>query len=244
MSRRDELQKEAETLLGELGRPAADFADLSRAKLEDLVAGLQKEASERKGATGGQQGTLDTQDTDAARAAAERDAAEADRLKAEEAAASAAEAERVKAEEAAEAARRETEDRALAERARGLPLPPGHKRPTVAEYVKRGYQAANYARAMDTWENTVRIRFAEETRANQPALVDGAGDGAVGGPPVPRKAKRQPPNVPYYVAPGKSTMVRATVVGPLTPVKASDFERGQTDLDYLVARGVVIRTGA
>lgn len=53
--------------------------------------------------------------------------------------------------------------------------------------------------------------------------------------------KRQPPKVAYYVAPGKATRVGVNVVGAFTPVKPSDFERGQEDLDYLISKGVVVR---
>lgn len=80
----------------------------------------------------------------------------------------------------------------------------------------------------------------EEPPAKAPPLVDGAAP-VLGGPPANPATKA--PRVPYYVAPRKSTIVAGRVVGPLTPVKASDFERGQADLDYLVSRGVVVKTG-
>lgn len=74
-------------------------------------------------------------------------------------------------------------------------------------------------------------------------MVNGAAPEAEGGPPPPAPPASRAPRVPYYVAPRRSTIVRGRVVGPFTPVKASDFERGQSDLDYLVQRGVVVKTG-
>ena len=50
------------------------------------------------------------------------------------------------------------------------------------------------------------------------------------------------PAVPFYVAPGKALSINSGIVGPLTPVKASDFQRGQVDLDHCVSRGLVIKT--
>jgi len=57
----------------------------------------------------------------------------------------------------------------------------------------------------------------------------------------PKPQGRQAPKVAYYVAPGKATRVGTKIVGPLTPVKPSDFEGGQADLDDLITRGVIFR---
>jgi hypothetical protein len=74
-------------------------------------------------------------------------------------------------------------------------------------------------------------------------MVDGANRDVMGGPPPPAPRHREPPQVPFYVAPKRSTVSRlGKVLGPFTPVKASDFERGQVDLDYFIARGVVVKT--
>lgn len=56
-----------------------------------------------------------------------------------------------------------------------------------------------------------------------------------------RRLDGRAPKVPYYVAPRKATRVGTKIVTQYTPVKASDFEGGQRDLDDLVARGVVIK---
>ncbi len=82
---------------------------------------------------------------------------------------------------------------------------------------------------------------AKEPPAPAP-LTDGVDASVVGG--APKHTKKQPkiPKVPYYVAPGKATVARGKIAGPLTPVSASDFECGQDDLDYLVARGVIVKT--
>lgn len=59
---------------------------------------------------------------------------------------------------------------------------------------------------------------------------------------VPLAEPESNPRAPYYVAPGHSTVVNGRVVGPGKAVSKYDFERGQADLDYLVERGVVIKS--
>lgn len=71
--------------------------------------------------------------------------------------------------------------------------------------------------------------------------ADGAAPFALGGPPPPSPRVPRIPNVPYYVAPRRSVMAReGKILGPLKPVKPSDFETGQAAIDSLVERGIVI----
>jgi hypothetical protein len=72
--------------------------------------------------------------------------------------------------------------------------------------------------------------------------VDGAA-AAEGGPPRREQRAPAPPKAPYYVAPGKSIIANGRVVSPMREVRASDFRGGQNDLDYLVMKGAVVRTG-
>lgn len=62
-----------------------------------------------------------------------------------------------------------------------------------------------------------------------------------GGPPAPKIVQPAPPRAPYYVAPGRSVIAQGRVLGPLKPVKVTDFPGGQKDLDHLVMKGAVVQ---
>jgi len=87
--------------------------------------------------------------------------------------------------------------------------------------------------------------------AAQPAParpVNGADDGALGGPP-PRGKRREPPKVPYYVAKGRSIVCARGSIDEYQEIKARDLglatpEACASQLAHLIERGIVVKTGA
>lgn len=97
-------------------------------------------------------------------------------------------------------------------------------------------------------EGTESEPAAEATKVEPDALkakparppVDGAGGDSVGGPPPKAKPAAQG-SAPYVIAPGKSLVCRRGVLGPGDEIRASDVSDGQTQLDYLVRSGHVVK---
>lgn len=88
------------------------------------------------------------------------------------------------------------------------PLPADHQRPTVEEYVARGYKAEGYEHSMLQWEGEIRRRLAAAAKPAEPSPeekppVDGNEAGPEGGapaarpldPPVARKRPEVPPRL-------------------------------------------------
>jgi hypothetical protein len=71
--------------------------------------------------------------------------------------------------------------------------------------------------------------------------IDGASDGAEGGPP-PRTPPAQPVSrAPYTVAPGVSLTSPRGVLSPGDEIRPSDVSDGAKQLDYLASRGLVVK---
>ncbi len=117
------------------------------------------------------------------------------------------------------------------------PLPAGHKRPTIAEFVKAGYKAENYERHMAQWE--AELTGSPLTDPPTPT-VQGTDDRTLGGQPKPGGVRYR---YPYTVAQGRSvTTQRRGTVPAFGRVRAEDFPGGQDTLDQLVASGHVVKT--
>jgi hypothetical protein len=73
--------------------------------------------------------------------------------------------------------------------------------------------------------------------------VDGAAQDSLGGPPPPKPPPTpRKPRFPYSVAAGKAITSPRGVLGPGDEVRLSDFSDGQKQLDYLVERGLVVKS--
>ena len=76
-------------------------------------------------------------------------------------------------------------------------------------------------------------------------VIDGADDGALGGPPKPPQSVPSP-KARYSVAKGKSVVAAGGIINQLQEITAKDLvqtdkdvSRGQESLDQLVAKGYV-----
>ncbi len=117
-------------------------------------------------------------------------------------------------------------------------LPPEHKRPTVEEYVARGYNAEGYESAMLQWEAGIRRRLlAAEPPAPEPQTtpVDGTEAGPVGGTP---SASPLAPDAPIVRPEAPSRRVDGATEGVLggAPAVVSSTVPGQR-YPYTVAEG-------
>ena len=73
-----------------------------------------------------------------------------------------------------------------------------------------------------------------------PTTVDGASDGAEGGPPAESK-KDKGPRYPYAVATGRSITSLVGILDAGDEVKAEHLSGGKETLEHLVKRGVVVK---